>query len=435
MFRHEENHYIGYPNVDVQPELAHAVMPITRQAVILVGGRGTRLGALTIDTPKPLLGVGGRPFLSYIIENLVRQGFNDILLLAGYQARSVLDFAEQCRHPGLQLRCLLEDSPLGTGGALRHAQAQLEEHFLLLNGDTLFDINLNDLAVPEMGDALARVALRRVDDTDRFGRIELQDKKILAMQEKGVSGPGLINGGLYFMVKACIQMLPLGASSLENDLFPQLISGQLLEGREYSGFFLDIGIPLDLQAAQNSVPQNLVRPAAFLDRDGVLNEDANYVSLPDQVRWIAGAKAAVKWLNDAGYYVFIVSNQAGVARGYYDSDRVNALHEWMQQELRFVGAHVDAFYFCPHHPAFGDACKCRKPEPGMILKAMEEWPVLKSGSFLVGDKEWDVLAAIKAGLPGYLFTGGDLCDFIRHVTNPFALANPNAGPPFENRMA
>lgn len=390
-------------------------MHSTRQAVILVGGRGTRLGALTDATPKPLLAVADRPFLGYVVDALVRQGFDDVLLLAGYQAGAVLEFARLGSRPGVSVRCVVEDEPLGTGGALRHAQAHLAEQFVLLNGDTLFDINLNDLAVPPLGAALARLALRRVPDTARYGRVVLEGDTVRAMQEKGVTGEGLINGGIYFLAKAGIAMLPPGVSSLEKDLFPRLIADGRMEGREYAGFFLDIGIPADYAAAQTSVPASLRRPAVFLDRDGVLNEDANYVSLPEEVRWVEGAKAAVKRLNDAGYYVFVVTNQAGVARGYYGTDRVLALHAWMQQELRVAGAHVDAFYFCPHHPEYTGPCDCRKPEPGMILQAMKEWPIVKERSFLIGDKEWDVKAAKRAGIGGFLFAGGSLLDAVAAV--------------------
>jgi len=390
-------------------------MPVTNQAVILVGGRGTRLGSLTDAIPKPLLDVGGRPFLSYIIDTLARQGFNDILLLAGYQAECVIDFAIHSCRSGLLVRCIVEESPLGTGGALSHAQDYLAQYFLLLNGDTLFDINLNDLAVLALEVALARVALRRVPDTSRYGRVVLAGAKVAAMQEKGISGEGLINGGIYFLAKACIKLLPQGVSSLENDLFPLLITSKRLEGREYAGFFLDIGIVNDFEGSQISVPSNLVRPAVFLYRDGVLNEDADYVSLPERVRWIEGAKEAVKQLNDAGYYVFVVTNQSGVGRGYYDVERVKSLHAWIQQELRADGAHIDAFYFCPHHPDFTGTCDCRKPEPGMLLAVMKDWPIVMSGSFLIGDKECDILSAINAGIPGYVFNGGNLCDFVRSL--------------------
>lgn len=392
--------------------IAYHEQGVTRQAVILVGGRGTRLGTLTNDCPKPLLAVGGIPFLSYIIHSLSRQGFDDILLLAGYEADSVVRYAEQACRLGLNIRCIVERTPLGTGGALLNASHQLEEYFVLLNGDTLFDINFNDLTASGLHGSLARLALRAVPDSARFGRVVLEEQKILAMQEKGASGYGLINGGIYFLSKNSLSLLPPGVSSLESDLFPQLISEGRLEGRSYSGFFLDIGIPSDFEFAQTAIPNSQLRPAIFLDRDGVLNEDRNYVCRPDEVHWIDGAKEAVKRLNDAGYYVFVVTNQAGVARGYYDAAQVEVLHHWMQQELRAVGAHVDAFYFCPHHPDFNVPCNCRKPAPGMLVKAMNDWPIIKERSFLVGDKEWDVLAAENAGIAGYVFAGGNLLEFI-----------------------
>jgi D,D-heptose 1,7-bisphosphate phosphatase len=392
-------------------------MSAVYQAVVLVGGRGTRLGALTDATPKPLLTVAGAPFLSYVVSALVRQGFNDILLLAGFEAAAVRDFARQRNWPDVTVRSITESEPLGTGGALRHAVDHLEERFLLLNGDTLFDINLNDLVTPPLGPALARLALRRVPDTARFGRVVLEGKKVVAMKEKGNCGGGLINGGIYFLTKACIELLPAGASSLEKDLFPRLIAEGRMEGREYSGFFLDIGIPTDFKGAQTSVPESLRRPAVFLDRDGVLNEDSNYISSPEQFRWIDGAKAAIKRLNDCGYYVFVATNQAGVARGYYGTNDVQTLHAWMQKELRKVGAHIDAFYYCPHHPDFTGHCYCRKPEPGMILNAMNEWPIIKDRSFLIGDKGRDVEAAERAGIKGYLSSEYNLFVAINSVLN------------------
>jgi D-glycero-D-manno-heptose 1,7-bisphosphate phosphatase len=168
------------------------------------------------------------------------------------------------------------------------------------------------------------------------------------------------------------------------------------------------------------------RPAVFFDRDGVLNVDSNYVSRPDEFRWIDGAKAAVKRLNCAGYYVFVVTNQAGVARGYYDEAQVNSLHEWMQAELHVTGAHVDAFYYCPHHPDFTPPCTCRKPEPGMLLQAMDEWPIQAEQSFLVGDKSSDIEAASRAGIRGFLFSGTEPLDaFVTHLLAQLAQPNPS----------
>lgn len=155
------------------------------------------------------------------------------------------------------------------------------------------------------------------------------------------------------------------------------------------------------------------RPAAFLDRDGVLNLDKGYVSRPDDFEWCEGAIATVKELNDRGYYVFVVTNQAGVAYGYYEEAAVLELHRWMTAELAKHGAHIDAFYYCPHHPsglreAYTMVCDCRKPAPGLLLAALREWNVDRERSFLIGDKHSDIQAAKTAGVRGLLWSGGDL---------------------------
>lgn len=386
------------------------------QAVILVGGRGTRLGPLTDDTPKPLLPVGGRPFLGYLVDELARQGFDDILLLAGYRGDRMDRFCAEMQRPGLRLRCMTEQEPAGTGGALRLAADLLETQFLLLNGDTLFDINLNDLATPPLptdGGVLARMALRRVPDTARYGTIVLKDGRVAAMHEKGRAGEELINGGIYLLDRRAVDRLPPLPTSIETDLFPRLAAEGAVEGRVYDRFFLDIGVPDDFALAQSAIPTSRRRRAAFFDRDGVLNEDIGFAHRPDQITWMPGAREAVKRLNDAGFLVFVVTNQAGVARGLYGEEHVRTLHDWMQQELRAVGAHVDAFYHCPHHPEHGEPpyridCACRKPEPGMLLQAMAEWPVEPKGSFLIGDRDTDLQAAQRAGIEGTLYRGGDL---------------------------
>jgi D-glycero-D-manno-heptose 1,7-bisphosphate phosphatase len=154
-----------------------------------------------------------------------------------------------------------------------------------------------------------------------------------------------------------------------------------------------------------------IRPAAFLDRDGVLNVDKRYVVRIDQFEWIPGAIDFVKLLNDSGYYVIVVTNQSGVARGMYSAADVEALHEWMQCQLHTEIAHIDAFYYCPHHPDFTGSCACRKPSPGMLIQATREWPVDLSNSFLIGDSQSDILAARAMNLRALFFPGGNLLDF------------------------
>lgn len=170
------------------------------------------------------------------------------------------------------------------------------------------------------------------------------------------------------------------------------------------------------------LPAGTPRPAAFLDRDGVLNIDHGFVHRPEQVEWVQGAREAVKRLNEAGYLVFVVTNQSGVARGHYDEAAVTALHDWMIDEVRRVGGTVDDIRYCPFHPdAVVPAYRCstdwRKPAPGMLLDLMRAWELDAARCVLIGDKDIDMVAAQAAGIRGIRFPGGNLADFVRPILN------------------
>jgi D-glycero-D-manno-heptose 1,7-bisphosphate phosphatase len=155
----------------------------------------------------------------------------------------------------------------------------------------------------------------------------------------------------------------------------------------------------------------------FLDRDGVLNEDRGYVHTWEAFVWTDHAREAVKLMNDAGYLVLVVTNQSGIGRGYYTEEDFLCLTSRMQGELARAGAHLDGVYFCPHHPvaaqgAFRRACRCRKPGPGMVERALSEWEILMEASFVIGDSDGDMALAAAVGLPGHRFTGGNLLAFV-----------------------
>ncbi len=399
-------------------------MEIVMQAAILIGGRGTRLGDAVAETPKPLLEVQGRPFVEHIMLNLRRFGFNEFLLLAGYRA----DVVRDCYGPdsafvatlGASVKVIVEPEPLGTAGALSVAADDLQETFLLINGDSIFDFNYLDLVAcsqPSDDDNwLGRVALLPVENADRYGFVDLRDGKISAFREKPSSPQsGLINSGVYWLKSQILDRIDNLPCSLEQAVFPALAEEGLLVGRPYQGYFIDIGIPEDLQRARLELCERLQKPAAFLDRDGTLNHDDGYTHKVEGFRWMDGAIEAIKLLNDSGFLVFIVTNQAGIARGFYGPEDVEALHGWMQEQLHAHGAHFDDVRYCPHHPdgsvpELAVQCDCRKPATGMLTSLIERWQPDLTHSFMLGDADKDVEAAIGVGIEGAKVAPGDLLD-------------------------
>lgn len=318
-----------------------------RQAVFLVGGRGTRLGALTDALPKPLMPVGGRPFLELLLDNAARFGFEQILLLCGYRSEQVAERLDRRSMRGAEIRCLVESSPQGTAGALREAAAALDDQFLLGNGDSLFDINLLALeAWSPPQPWTAKLALRRVEDAGRYGAVETvpsadgQGARVSAFAARGPARPGVINGGIYVLRKQALDAIGPGPCSLEGQVFPQLAAAGRLWGREIDGFFLDIGLPEALAQAQTLIPAQLRRPAAFLP-------------------WpqLAGDAARARAANDQGWWAFGYRPRPAT-----EPEETGPLLRRINAGLRPAGGHLDGFYWAEDAAA-------------ALAQARQEWSI------------------------------------------------------------
>ena len=396
-----------------------------RQCAILAGGLATRLGEIAAETPKPVLDVAGRPFIAWLMRELLRFGVDDFVVLTGHLPRAVEDavlHAADALPKRVTVRFSEEPQRAGTGGALFHAGPLLAERFLMCNGDSLFDCNiaalLADFAI-DGPDVLGRLVAREVPDASRYGTVTLEEDRVAAFNERPVratEGAGLINAGIYALDRQVLSRLT-PSCSLERDLLAPLASQGALRATRRQGWFVDIGIPADLAHARREVAACMDRPALFLDRDGVLNVDHGYVGSQDRWEWVAGAREAVALATGHGWHVFVVTNQAGVARGLYGEPDVDALQRWVADELRRAGGTLDDWRYCPYHKegridAYRRESDWRKPAPGMLLDLIRVWELDPRRCLMVGDKESDMQAAERAGMPGRLFRGGNLLDFV-----------------------
>jgi len=397
-----------------------------RQCVILVGGLGSRLGALTAAMPKPVLPVGDRPFLGWLLRELSRYGFDEALLLTGYLSDTLRDsVAAMAEHLPRKMNIVFSEEPMraGTGGALFHARDLLDERFLLCNGDSLLDCNFAPLlarASEDGPDVVGRILLRHLPDVSRYGVVTTDGDVVTGFHERppepGAVTPGDINGGIYVFRRALLDYVSV-TCSLERDVMPILAAEGRLRAQRGEGYFIDIGIPDDLERAQTELPRVLRRRALFLDRDGVVNVDHGYVGSREQFEFTATARQAIRQATDAGWHVFIVTNQSGVARGFYDEAAVVSLHAWVRDQVLLAGGTIDDIRYCPFHPEgvipeYAMASDWRKPQPGMLLDLIRAWEIDPAKCLMVGDQRTDLAAAKAAGVPAVLFDGGDLAALV-----------------------
>jgi D,D-heptose 1,7-bisphosphate phosphatase len=377
------------------------------QAVVLAPPQA--LSAMLAD-------VRGRPFITQVLREAARAGVNDLLLLTASGADHGLLAFEGQSVGEARCRVLAAPDGLGSAGGLRHVASALDDCFYVLHGDRTFDFDLNTL-VPLGPDCLGVIAVREAAAGETGRRVILNRSGAVASvtgfdPSDDANTAKFIDSGVCALSREALGIAGDGRS-LEHDLLPALAAAGRLSAVEGHGYFIDMSQPGSLEKACSDLPAALRRPAVFFDRDGVLNHDNGYTYRAEDLRLIDGVVETIRRCNRSNRYVFVVTNQSGVARGLYTIEAVRAFHAAMQQQLRRAGAHIDGLYICPHHPdgtveAYSRACDCRKPNPGMLRQALAEWPIDAGASIMIGDRPSDIAAAAACGIRGFQFGGGNL---------------------------
>ena len=376
------------------------------EAIVLAGGFGTRLSHVVSDVPKPMAPVNSQPFLQYILNDLIKKGIDHIVIAVGYKKEIIMNYFG-CEYRGTLIEYSCEDTPLFTGGAIKKAlYCCKEEDVFIINGDTYFDVNLHDMMDAHKNkQATLTVAVKQMKEFDRYGKIEANNNdRIIAFSEKQFCELGIINGGIYIIKKEALHCIECDKFSFEKDYMEKYVLEIPMYTYESKGYFIDIGIPDDYYKSQEDLKKVSKKVnAAFFDRDGTININYGHVYEKEKLEFVQGVPEIIKEYNDKGQMVIVVTNQAGIAKGIYTIEQMNRFNKYLNQELMSrYGAHIDAFYYCPHHPDYTGDCDCRKPKPGMFIKAAKEYNIDLTESIMYGDKESDREAATSAGIKQFV---------------------------------
>lgn len=413
------------------------------KTVIMAGGRGTRISSVASDIPKPMIPIAGKPVLEHEIACLRDQGFTDLLITVSHLGSVIMDYFGDGRRFGVQIRYYHEQTPLGNAGALFKLRSQLTEDFLLLNADAVFDVDFRRF-----------VAFHR----EKGGLVTLfthpnshpYDSGVLVTDERGAveawyaredARPewyrNRVNAGLHVVNPAVLDMTGIdpdvvgteaGGKPVRVDLDRQILKPLCGTGRMFCydspEYVKDMGTPDRYEAvcrdfeAGRVQAKNLKRRqrAVFLDRDGTINRYVGFLRNIGEFELVPDAAEAVRRINASGYLAVVVTNQPVIARGEVTVPELEEIHNKMETLLGREGAYLDAVYYCPHHPHRGYEgeipelkidCACRKPKPGLLLRAAEELNIDLSRSWMVGDGENDVGAGKAAGCSTVLIGSGD----------------------------
>lgn len=402
------------------------------QAVILAGGKGTRLASRLNGKPKPLVDVDGVPLLRRQIEALVQHGIDDIVILVNHAADQIQQFVEGLEFPAT-ITLIDDGEPRGTAGATLACLDLLQDRFIVVYGDTLFDLDIaHMLAEHERVGADATLLLHPNDHPADSDLVEVdRDGRITAFHSYPHPADAwlrnLVNAAFYIVerkpLEPWVERMSIG--DFAKDLFPAMVAeGAALHGHVTFEYIKDIGTPKRLDKAEKQLRSGLVararrtvpQRAVFVDRDGTLNHLNGHIAKAEDLHLIEGAGEAIRKLNEGEYRVVLVTNQPVLARGEVSEAGLSRIHARLESELGQAGAFLDAIYYCPHHPHAGYPgevpelkrdCDCRKPHTGMIMAASKALNIDLGASWMVGDSTADIALANRAGLRSILVETGE----------------------------
>lgn len=399
------------------------------KTVIMAGGKGSRIFSVAADIPKPMIRIGGKPVLEHEIECLRDQGFTDILLTIGYLGNKIMDYfgdgsgysPATGKRFGVHIEYFIEKESLGNAGALFLMKEALREDFLLLNGDVMFDVDLERFtAFHKKQGGLATLLTHPNSHPYDSGIIVSDENHVVQRwltkeEERPRYYCNRVNAGIHILSP---ELLKTKVYSEKVDLDRQILKPLAGTGKLFCydspEYVKDMGTPDRYEAVCRDFERGLVsaknlknkQRAVFLDRDGTLNRYVGFLRRPEELELLEFVTEAVREMNDAGYLVILVTNQPVVARGEVSFEGLQEIHDKLAMLLGRGGAYLDAVYCCPHHPdkgyqgeveALKQKCSCRKPEPGMLIKAAEVFHIDLSQSWMVGDSESDIRAGQAAG--------------------------------------
>ena len=368
------------------------------QAVILAGGLGSRLKPFTDASPKPLYPIEGKPFLEHLIEQVRGFGITDVLLLLGYLPEKIIEYFGDGSRWGLTIEYSVTPAEYETGLRLKTAEDALNDEFLLMYCDNYCPIDFAKLLETHRdNNALLTCTVYRNLDGYTKSNVLVENDGLVRIYDKSRNTQGLqgVDIGYALVNKTATLRLSDENCNFESAVYPALSNEKKLYACMVEHRYYSIGSWDRIELTRKFFR---LRKVIFLDRDGTLNvrpPRACYVEKPDDFVWLPGAKEAVKDLKKAGYFIIIITNQPGIARGNLTEDDLFLIHEKMQNDLKAENAVIDSIYFCPHN--WNQGCPCRKPKPGMLYDAQKEFSLNLSKCILIGDDERDIEAGKAAG--------------------------------------